>query len=253
MLATTRLFSRRVLASGCAPSPALASLPALSIPCGARALCPTASPRWMSTDSAPAPIVGHAVKTLPAQKIDWETMLLLTSTPEPSRYIAPDQDPLIGTRLLERAPLLCWRASPLVAIYRSCPRGRLCRAGGRVALTPLLWHAMLQPVNKQFDLDAVEFKSFQTFQEKPFDTPLDRKVVLRIHARSLHVTKPELKVLKAIAGTRFNNATQMLKLVTMRHQTVAENKRELLELLYNLVSESKAIAKDVAAADNAAK
>ena len=100
-------------------------------------------------------------------------------------------------------------------------------------------------MSPRFDVNAVRFTSYQTFQEKPFDTAIDRKVVLEVDAKALLVSKPELRVVKKIAGTRFKGQT--LKLVTMRHPTVAENKRELLELLYNLVGEAKAIVKAVQA------
>jgi hypothetical protein len=104
----------------------------------------------------------------------------------------------------------------------------------------------LLAVNKLFDIDGVEFKSHQSLQDKPFDAPGDRKVALIINARHLHVTRGELKVLKKIAHPRFDVATNTLKLVSSRHETVTENKRELLELLHRLISESKTIVKELA-------
>jgi hypothetical protein len=101
--------------------------------------------------------------------------------------------------------------------------------------------APCRSVEGLFDVNGVEFTSHQTFMEKPFDSAIDRKVVLRIHARHLRLTRSELRLLAQIAGPRYSITSQYLRMATQRHSTVTENKRELLELLHELVKETKAV------------
>jgi hypothetical protein len=95
-----------------------------------------------------------------------------------------------------------------------------------------------------FDTEAVQFLSHQTFMEKPFDSPIDRKVALFVRVDALRLEPNALPYFQQLVEKRYNPNTRQLKLVTTRFPTVLENKRELLEKLYSIVQESNALAKE---------
>ncbi len=93
-------------------------------------------------------------------------------------------------------------------------------------------------------MQAVQFTSFQTFLDKPFDIILDRKVILKVDVRRLGLDANTLGFLALVAGPRYKPSSHCLKMVTTRYHTVIENKRHLLEQLQALVRESSALSKE---------
>ena len=102
------MLVRRLLRA--VPTLPLGTVPPLSAACPPRVWSTVLSARWASAASEPAAATpASAVATLDSsssssddeeeaqkKKIDWETMLLLTKTPDAAQYIAPHEDPLLG-------------------------------------------------------------------------------------------------------------------------------------------------------------
>lgn len=90
-------------------------------------------------------------------------------------------------------------------------------------------------------MDAIQFKSFQSFQEKPYAHPFEAKVILKVNVHLLGLKRRTVKYLIAIAGPRVDPASSVLKMAGCKYPTVIENKRYLLEQLQSLVKEAIAM------------
>jgi hypothetical protein len=91
-------------------------------------------------------------------------------------------------------------------------------------------------LSASFDVGSSLFYSHVKFH------PADFKVTLFVSPKDLNLSPYELKILIKMLGPRFNQGKQEIKLTSSRFPNRIENKRYLVLLLENLVSEAKRIA-----------
>lgn len=92
-----------------------------------------------------------------------------------------------------------------------------------------------------FDPGSLVFETRRTIGMKPYEQGGDNKVILRADINSLALDPVVAKYVREIMGSRYNWASQNLRLVSRRYPTVAENKRHVVEMLQTAVLAASAM------------
>lgn len=99
--------------------------------------------------------------------------------------------------------------------------------------------------NMSFHVNQIRLTTQEMLNGTLGDSPNNRKVILEAYITNLGLDPVVEKYAKAIAGKRYLWDKQKLYLVSRKYQTAHENKRHLLELLENIITEAKKLANEL--------
>jgi hypothetical protein len=93
-----------------------------------------------------------------------------------------------------------------------------------------------------FNIRGVTMISNLTWNARPNSNAVDKKATVTAHVSSLGLSKPVCQYMRSIAGPRYNESNDILRISSEKHNDSASNKRECVERLVNLVKEASKLA-----------
>ena len=93
-----------------------------------------------------------------------------------------------------------------------------------------------------FNIRGVTMISNLTWNARPNSNAVDKKATVTAHVSSLGLSEPVCQYMRSIAGPRYNESNDILRISSEKHNDSASNKRECVERLVNLVKEASKLA-----------
>ena len=93
-----------------------------------------------------------------------------------------------------------------------------------------------------FNIRGVTMISNLTWNARPNSNAVDKKATVIAHVSSLGLSEPVCQYMRSIAGPRYNESNDILRISSEKHNDSASNKRECVERLVNLVKEASKLA-----------